>query len=67
VGHEETDEPLLNSSVVAKRVGVTRRTVSQWVQSGRLVPTVTTMGGQYRFRWSDVQDQMRAARESDDW
>jgi excisionase family DNA binding protein len=67
VGDEEPDAPLLTSSDVAKRLGVTRRTVSHWVQVGKLIPTVTTLGGQYRFRWSDVQEQMRAAQDRDDW
>lgn len=60
------EEPLLTSAQVAARFGVTRRTISAWVLDGRLTPTIVTMGGQYRFTWSDVERQMRDARERDD-
>jgi excisionase family DNA binding protein len=66
VGDFESDEPLLSSGDVAKRLGVSRRTVSEWVRRGRLVPTWTTLGGRHRFRWSDVQVQIKAAEQRDD-
>ncbi|MCO1658792.1 helix-turn-helix domain-containing protein [Pseudonocardia humida] len=62
----ERDDPLLTSGDVAKRLGVAVATISAWVRQGRLTPAVTTMGGRYRFRWSEVQEQLRAARETDD-
>jgi len=55
----EKPEPLLTSSQVAELVGVSRHTIANWVRAGKLVPTLTTMGGQYRFRWSDVERQLR--------
>jgi excisionase family DNA binding protein len=61
----ERDDPLLTSGDVAKRLGVAVATISAWVRQGRLTPAVTTMGGRYRFRWSEVQEQLRAAREPD--
>jgi excisionase family DNA binding protein len=63
-GDQREDEPLLTSGDVAKRLGVAVATISAWVRQGRLTPAVTTMGGRYRFRWSEVQDQLRAAREA---
>lgn len=59
-------DPLLTSSQVAERFGVSRHTVSGWVRTGRLIPTITTLGGQARFRWSDVEKQMRQAEERDE-
>jgi predicted site-specific integrase-resolvase len=59
-------EPLLSSGEVARRVGVAPATISAWVRQGRLVPTVTTMGGRYRWRWSEVEKQMREQRHADD-
>jgi excisionase family DNA binding protein len=61
----ERDDPLMTSGDVAKRLGVATATISAWVRQGRLTPAVTTMGGRYRFRWSEVQAQLRAARERD--
>jgi excisionase family DNA binding protein len=61
----ERAEKLLSSGEIAKRLGVAPATISAWVRQGRLVPTVTTMGGRYRWAWSDVQRQMREQRESD--
>lgn len=63
---DERGEPLLSSGDVAKRLGVATATISAWVRQGRLVPAVTTMGGRYRFRWSEVQAQLRAQRHRDE-
>jgi excisionase family DNA binding protein len=60
------DEPLLPSGEIARRLGVTPRTISQWVADGRLVPDVVTAGGRYRFRWSSVERQLRERRERGD-
>jgi excisionase family DNA binding protein len=60
---EERSEPLLSSGEVAARLGVATATISAWVRQGRLMPAVTTMGRRYRFRWSEVQEQLRAQQE----
>jgi excisionase family DNA binding protein len=52
------DEPLLSSTDLAKRLGINTRTVSRWVQEGKLTPAYTTPGGKYRWRWSDVRQQL---------
>jgi excisionase family DNA binding protein len=53
------DEPLISSGDVARRLGVTTRTVSRWVREGVLTPAFTTPGNKFRFRWSEVVDQLR--------
>jgi excisionase family DNA binding protein len=63
---EGEPEPLLTSTQIAKLVGVGRHTITGWVRAGKLRPTQVTLGGQYRFRWSDVEQQLREARERDD-
>lgn len=59
-------EPLLSSGEIARRIGVAPATISAWVRQGRLVPTITTMGGRYRWHWSDVQRQMREQQQSNE-
>jgi hypothetical protein len=67
MGDERSEhaEPLLSSGEIARRIGVAPATISAWVRQGRLVPTITTMGGRYRWHWSDVQRQMREQRQAD--
>lgn len=57
-------DDLLTSAEVADRLGVGARTVRRWVTEGRLKPTVTTFGGRYRFRWADVERQLREHNET---
>jgi len=54
------DEPLISSGDVAKRLGVSVRVLGKWVDQGKLVPAVITPGHRFRWRWSEVQDQLRA-------
>jgi excisionase family DNA binding protein len=57
------DDPLIPTGEVARRLGVTPQAVGRWVARGILSPAVTTPGGRYRFRWSEVEDQLRSNRE----
>lgn len=41
--------PLITTSDVAKRRGVTSQTVRRWVDEGLIEPAITTEGGHYRF------------------
>jgi excisionase family DNA binding protein len=54
----DEDEELLTSSELAKRLAVSTRTISRWVQEGRLRTEYTTPGGKHRFRWEDVRKQL---------
>lgn len=55
----DRDEPLITSGEVARRLGVTTSTVSAWARQGLISPAVRTAGGRLRFRWSQVQAQLR--------
>jgi excisionase family DNA binding protein len=46
-------EPLLRRDEVARFFNVSPRTVSYWAWTGKL-PSVRTLGGQYRFRPADI-------------
>ena len=54
------DEALLTTGQVAKRLGVPPATVSGWVRQGVLRPFFRSPGGRNRFRWSEVEEQLRA-------
>ncbi|HXV94216.1 MAG TPA: helix-turn-helix domain-containing protein [Pseudonocardia sp.] len=56
-------EPLITSGEVARRLGVTSRAVARWVDRGMIRPAVVTPGGRYRFRWSEVEAQLREQQE----
>lgn len=55
----DRDDPLISSGEVARRLGVTTSTVSAWVRQGLITPAVRTAGGRLRFRWSQVERQLR--------
>lgn len=44
---------------IARRYGVSERTVRRWIDKGHLVPTTTTEGGQARFTVSDLDNQLK--------
>jgi len=56
-------EPMITTAELAKLIGVSARTIQLWVASGKLRPTLTTPGGRYRWRLSDVEDQLRRQPE----
>jgi len=55
----DSDETLLTTGQVAKRLGVRPSTVSAWVRQGVLVPFFRSRGGRNRFRWPEVEAQLR--------
>jgi excisionase family DNA binding protein len=56
---DAADEALLTTGQVAKRLGVAPATVSAWVRQGVLTPFFRSPGGRNRFRWSEVEAQLR--------
>jgi DNA-binding transcriptional MerR regulator len=58
-----TEEPLLTSADLAKRLHVATRTVQSWVDKGILKPTLVLPGGARRYRLSDVERQLREDQE----
>ncbi|MGH3814189.1 MAG: MerR family DNA-binding transcriptional regulator [Pseudonocardiaceae bacterium] len=60
------DEPLITTGEVARRLGVTTSAIGRWVQRGLLTPAVVTPGGRYRWRWSDIERQLREQRQRDE-
>jgi predicted site-specific integrase-resolvase len=56
---------LLTSSEAAKVIGISARSLSRWVQDGKLVPTLTTPGGQARWDLDDLRGQLRDQRKRD--
>ncbi len=50
---EEQEDPLLSTGQVAQLLGVDRRTVTGWCESGRLAASRTT-GGHWRIRESSL-------------
>ena len=54
------DEVLLTTGQVAKRLGVSPATVSGWVRQGVLTPFFRSPGGRNRYRWSEVETQLRS-------
>jgi DNA-binding transcriptional MerR regulator len=57
-------EDLLTSVEVARRLAVAPRAVRLWAQRGWLRPALVTPGGHVRFRWSEVEAQLLAARRA---
>jgi excisionase family DNA binding protein len=57
--------PLLTSAELAKALNVSVKTVQRWARAGRIRPTATTPGGQYRFALDDVLEQLNQPRPRD--
>lgn len=49
---EEADAPLLSTAETAARLGVTKQTVSRWINEGSLAHA--RVGGRYRIPASEV-------------
>ena len=50
---------LLTTAEAAKRIGVSKMTVTRAVKAGRLTP-LRTPGGHFRFRRADIEALLRA-------
>lgn len=58
----ERSERLLTPAEVAAMFGVNRKTVTRWARSGKIA-AIRTLGGQRRFRASDVRALLDATGE----
>ena len=54
-----TDDRLLAPGEVAELFHVNPKTVTRWAKQGRL-PSIRTLGGHRRFRWSDIEPHLNA-------
>ena len=54
---------LLSTGELAAKFGVTSRTIARYVQEGKLHPTSTTLGGQYRWDINDAAKQWKAFQQ----
>ena len=52
------DEPLVTSSVAARAVGVSVRTLQVWTKDGLVTPTKRLPSGHARWRVSDLESQI---------
>ncbi|MGH8965773.1 MAG: helix-turn-helix domain-containing protein [Actinomycetes bacterium] len=59
-------EPLLTTAELAKRLGVSPRTLQRWRNEGWIKPEWTTIGGQARWIETDVREQVRRHQEQID-
>ncbi|MTD56128.1 helix-turn-helix domain-containing protein [Amycolatopsis pithecellobii] len=53
---------LVTTAEAAAAIGVGRRTLSRWVQQGKVEPTLTTAGGHHRWDVEDLKQQLRNLR-----
>ena len=59
----DEDPPLITSSELARRLGLARRTISMYAKRGLITPAVVTPGGQYRWKYEDVVNEMHRLAE----
>lgn len=54
---------LIPTGQAAKALGVSVRTLQQWVRDGIVTPALTTGGGQHRFDLAELKEQLREHAE----
>jgi len=59
---KSTEDNILTSGDVARRLGVTPAAVRQWVRNGRIVPARSTTSGIHLFGTDEVE-RLRAERK----
>lgn len=60
-----TDERYLTTGEVARKLGISPRTLARYVREGLLEPSLTLPTGHHRWLWEDVADQMRRQRRTE--
>jgi predicted DNA-binding transcriptional regulator AlpA len=58
-----SDQPLLTTAELAKKLGLTPRTIQKYRSQGLLTPAEESIGGHARWIEEDVREQMRVLRE----
>lgn len=56
-------EKLITTAELADKIGVTSRAVRKWRAAGTITPALMTPGGHPRWRWSDVERELREQRK----
>lgn len=56
--HPVPTERLLTSGEAAEEIGISRASLQRWARDGKVTPTLTTPGGQYRWRIEDLRVQL---------
>lgn len=56
-------ERLLTSGEAADEIGISRASLQRWARDGQVKPAMTTPGGQYRWRMSDLRRQLGMSPE----
>ncbi|QUG99808.1 MerR family transcriptional regulator [Saccharopolyspora erythraea] len=59
----DADPPLITSTELANKLGLSRRTISLYAKRGLITPALITPGGQYRWVHDDVVAEMRKLAE----
>jgi DNA-binding transcriptional MerR regulator len=57
------EPPLLTTGELAKKLGLTARTIQKYRAQGLITPAEESIGGHARWIEEDVREQMRALRE----
>jgi DNA-binding transcriptional MerR regulator len=54
-----SDAQLVTTTVAANAVGVNPRSLTRWVKSGAIKPTIRTPGGHLKWDIEDLRKQLR--------
>lgn len=57
---------LVTTTEAARAVGISRRTLADYVRRGLVTPTITLPTGDYRWNIDELIEQFRRAREQRD-
>jgi DNA-binding transcriptional MerR regulator len=58
-----SDSPLLTTGELAKKLGLTARTIQKYRSQGLITPAEESIGGHARWIEEDVREQMRRLRD----
>ncbi|MBA8824581.1 DNA-binding transcriptional MerR regulator [Saccharopolyspora lacisalsi] len=54
-----TRDRLLTSGQLARELGISHQSITNYARNGQLEPTLVTPGGHYRWDLEDVKQQLR--------